>query len=61
VGNKRAVSALTAVLSFLYLSLYFILQLEDYALLVGSIGLFLILAVIMVTTARIDWSRQRNT
>jgi inner membrane protein len=28
---------------------------EDYALLIGSIGLFLILGLIMYATRRVDW------
>ena len=44
-----------AFLAFLYGFLYIILQLEDYALLMGSIGLFTILSVIMFITRKIDW------
>ncbi|MEP5912635.1 MAG: inner membrane CreD family protein, partial [Flavobacteriaceae bacterium] len=29
---------------------------EDYALLVGSIGLFIILGIIMFTSRKIDWT-----
>jgi len=34
---------------------YFILQLQDYALLVGSLGLFTILSLIMYFTRNFDW------
>ena len=44
-----------AGLSLLYGFLYVLLQLEDYALLVGSISLFLILAAVMYATRRVDW------
>ena len=40
----------------LYAFIFVIIQLEDYALLVGSIGLFIILAIIMFTSRRIDWT-----
>ncbi|MCL6265091.1 cell envelope integrity protein CreD [Flagellimonas myxillae] len=40
----------------LYTFIFVIIQLEDYALLVGSIGLFLILGTIMFTSRKIDWS-----
>ncbi|SNZ01871.1 cell envelope integrity protein CreD [Flagellimonas pacifica] len=40
----------------LYTFIFVIIQLEDYALLVGSIGLFIILSIIMFTSRRIDWS-----
>ncbi|GAB4181727.1 MAG: cell envelope integrity protein CreD [Calditrichia bacterium] len=42
-------------LILLYSYLYIVLQLEDYALLMGSIGLFVILAVVMYVTRKIDW------
>ncbi|WP_420400600.1 cell envelope integrity protein CreD [Flagellimonas sp.] len=40
----------------LYTFIFVIIQLEDYALLVGSIGLFVILGTIMFTSRKIDWS-----
>jgi len=43
--------SLTALYSFIYV----IIQLENYALLVGSIGLFLILATVMYVSRKIDW------
>ena len=39
----------------LYAYLYIVLQLADYALVMGCIGLFLILATIMYITRKIDW------
>ena len=44
--------SLTALYSFIYV----IIQLENYALLVGSIGLFVILATVMFVSRKIDWS-----
>ena len=55
LGTLLRVLGLTAVLSLLYGYLYVLLQLEDWALLMGSIGLFLILALVMYTTRRVDW------
>lgn len=43
------------LMSFLYSFLYITLQQEDYALLIGSIGMFVVLAVVMYLTRRIDW------
>lgn len=43
-------------LTALYIFIYVIIQLESYALLVGSIGLFVILALIMYVSRKIDWS-----
>ena len=44
-----------AAVSLLYAYLYILLMNEDYALLIGSVGLFLILAAIMYATRRVDW------
>ncbi|GGB80413.1 cell envelope integrity protein CreD [Flavobacterium suaedae] len=43
-------------LSALYTFIYVIIQLENYALLVGSIGLFLILGAVMFVSRKIDWN-----
>lgn len=45
-----------ASLTGLYSFIYVIIQLENYALIVGSIGLFLILATVMYVSRKIDWS-----
>jgi inner membrane protein len=43
------------ILSVFYSYLYMLLQMEDYAILMGSIGLFVILSGIMLITRKIDW------
>lgn len=45
-------------LASLYGFIYVIIQLENYALLVGSIGLFVILAIIMFASRKIDWGNE---
>ncbi len=45
-------------LACLYGFIYVIIQLENYALLVGSIGLFVILATIMFASRKIDWGNE---
>ncbi|MEL6811935.1 MAG: cell envelope integrity protein CreD [Bacteroidota bacterium] len=45
-------------LASLYGFIYVIIQLENYALLVGSIGLFAILAIIMFVSRKIDWGNE---
>ena len=45
-------------LASLYGFIYVIIQLEKYALLVGSIGLFVILAIIMFASRKIDWGNE---
>jgi len=53
-GVRRALP-ICSMLTLLYAYLYFVLQLEDYALLFGALLLFVILAVIMFATRHIDW------
>ena len=48
-------SIIAGVLVLLYGYLYIVLQLQDFALLMGSIGLFIILATVMFLTRKIDW------
>ena len=53
-GLGRA-SVVGAVVAGLYAYLYVLLNNQDYALLVGAVGLFLILAAVMYLTRRTDW------
>ncbi len=55
LASNRVALLIGGVLTTLYGFLFVILQQEDYALLFGSLGLFLILAVVMYLTRRIDW------
>jgi inner membrane protein len=59
---KKSVLTLISslVLALLYLFLYIILQLQDFALLFGSIGLFFVLAVFMILTRKINWYKHEN-
>jgi inner membrane protein len=54
---QRAIRAavIGGVIAALYAYLYVLLQNEDFALVVGSIGLFVTLAVVMLVTRRVDW------
>ena len=54
-NNKTQTLILSGSLAGLYIFLYTTLQLEDIALLIGSIGLFLILSVIMYISRKINW------
>ncbi|HEX8546455.1 MAG TPA: cell envelope integrity protein CreD [Cytophagaceae bacterium] len=53
--NNFLTGLIFLVLTILYIFFYSLLQLEDYALLLGSIGLLLVLAIIMYLTRNIDW------
>jgi inner membrane protein len=54
-GIKRASAIMGAALVTLYGFLYLLLRLEEYALLAGSIGLFLMLTIVMFLTRRVNW------
>lgn len=53
-GNRKTALLVGGLLTLLYIFLYVLLQLETYALMVGSIGLFLILAAVMFVTVRLQ-------
>jgi inner membrane protein len=53
-GRGRALG-LSGILVAVYLFLFVILRLEAYALLAGSLGLFMALGAIMYATRKIDW------
>jgi inner membrane protein len=53
-GTQRGL-AFGALLGALYGLLYGLLQSEDYALLMGAVALFGLLAVVMLATRRFDW------
>jgi inner membrane protein len=54
-GTVNVTADVTAILVVLYVFLYTLLRLEDYALLLGSLGLFIALSLIMYLTRKIDW------
>ncbi len=55
LGRWSRALGLGLLLAALYAALYVLLQLEDLALLIGSVGLFLALSAVMYATRRIDW------
>ena len=52
--NRNLGLFIGALLTFLYLFVFILIQMESYALLVGSIGLFCILAVIMYFSKKLE-------
>lgn len=46
---------ISSILLVLYGFIFVLIQLQDYALLIGSIGLFFILATVMYFSRKIDW------
>jgi inner membrane protein len=55
LGARKRALGLGAMLTGLYGYLYTLLQMEDYALLMGSLGLFAIRAAVMFLTRKVDW------
>jgi len=55
LGDKKRALVMTIVLLLLYGFLYMTLKAENYAMLVGAIGLWVSLAATMYLTRRIDW------
>ena len=46
---------ISGILTVLYTFIFVIIQLQDYALLIGSIGIFIILGLVMYFSRKIDW------
>lgn len=57
-GNN--VMILTLILGGLYTYIYILLQMEEFALLVGSIGLFMVLAISMYLSRNMDWYGEKG-
>ena len=53
--SGRATTVLSLVLVLVYAYVFSLLQLQDYSLLLGSIGLFLTLAVVMYFSRKLQW------
>lgn len=52
---KKLVFQLSLLLIAIYGFIFIVLQLEDYALLAGSIGVFIALALVMIYSRKVDW------
>jgi inner membrane protein len=59
MGGRMQGALMGVALTLLYGYLYLLLRLEDYALLAGSTGLFVMLAVVMFLTRRVNWYELR--
>ena len=57
-GKKTAIIAAALLITYTYL--YVALQLQDYSLLFGTAGLFVILGILMYITRNIDWSTRED-
>ncbi len=55
--NKKAAILFSFILTVFYTFIYVIIQLEDLALMIGSIALFIIVAALMYFSRKINWDR----
>lgn len=55
--DRKLTAIMSGILFLLYGFIFVILQLVDYSLLIGSIGLFVVLALIMYISRNVDWYR----
>lgn len=53
--SGRRTTIIAAMLLAIYTYLYIVLRLQDYSLLFGSAGLFIILGLVMFVTRNVDW------
>ena len=58
--SNQLAGLIGGILAILYTFIFIIIQLQDYALLIGSIGLFIILALVMYFSRKIDWYNLYN-
>lgn len=56
--NKGAAGIFALILSIIYAFIFVIIQLEDLALLMGSVALFVIIALLMYFSRKIDWDKR---
>jgi inner membrane protein len=60
LGSVPRSSIVASVMATLYGYLYVVLQNQDYALLVGSLGLCVALALVMYLTRKVDWYARKE-
>lgn len=53
--KKKPALIMGGLLTLLYVYIFTLIQLETYALLVGSLGLFIILGIVMYYSKKINW------
>jgi len=61
LNNKKPAIIFGGILTIFYGFVYVIIQLQDLALLFGSIGLFIIISVLMYLSAKMDWNKKTVT
>jgi inner membrane protein len=60
LGDARRGWFMAALLALVYAFLFVVLQMEDFALLTGALGLFAAIAAAMIATRNVDWYTLRR-
>ncbi len=61
LDSKKLVFIFSFLMAFFYSFIFVIIQLQDYSLLLGSIGLFLIIGLIMYSSKNIRWYKEEKS
>lgn len=59
--DQRSTLLLSSILGIFYLFIYILMQLRDYSLIAGTIGIFIILAILMRVSTKINWYQFDNS
>lgn len=60
LNSRKLIFIFGGLLTFFYSFIFVIIQLQDYSLLVGSVGLFLIISLIMYFSKNINWYKEEK-
>lgn len=58
--NPTFSTFISIILSLLYIFLFVLLVLQDFSLIIGSFGLFIIIALVMYVTRNVEWYNDNN-
>ncbi|MNI14298.1 Inner membrane protein CreD [compost metagenome] len=59
--DQKSALLLSSILALFYLFIYILMQLRDYSLVAGTIGIFIILAILMRVSTKINWYQFDNS
>ena len=59
-NNSKLSIIVMAILGLLYFFIFTLVQLANYSLLMGSIGLFIVMGVLMYMSRNLDWSKKKS-
>ncbi|TDS12479.1 cell envelope integrity protein CreD [Sphingobacterium paludis] len=54
--ERKTSQVFSAILAIFYAFIYLLMQLQDFSLIVGTIGVFIILAILMRLSTRVNWN-----